>query len=256
MANDVLKALEVLKGAAENGPIILGTFTDEELVILDQNRDSENSFDCPALYGLTPEERDLAVRTSLRMMAGRGDLEAGGSGSDPTFRGKAAILSELFGAVHRITTAVRTDRSDDVRQVAWRQSMGVGFVEQIFRDGSHQIIAVSEDDARDMLVGFVTPEMISIPDTPEPRVISGTLEDEPIRDLVMRASAEATYEVVVTTSTITAPGSNSDDPEFGSITVYAMPEGLLVLVNGDEGRLELRWCDDAELGRALHRMLG
>ena len=134
--------------------------------------------------------------------------------------------------------------------------MGVGFVEQIFRDGSHQIIAVSEDDARDMLVGFVTPEMISIPDTPEPRVISGTLEDEPIRDLVMRASAEATYEVVVTTSTITAPGSNSDDPEFGSITVYAMPEGLLVLVNGDEGRLELRWCDDAELGRALHRMLG
>jgi len=255
MANDVLKALEVLKGAAENGPIILGTFTDEELVILDQNRDSENSFDCPALYGLTPEERDLAVRTSLRMMAGRGDLEAGGSGSDPTFRGKAAILSELFGAVDRITTAVRTDRSNDVRQVAWRRSHGLRFAEQSFLDGEHQLVVVSKSDEHEMLTGFVTTNAGTGSESLPTDVLTGTLDDVSIKELVIRASSEARFEVVITSATPRGESGTDEKPQIGSITVYSMAEGFLVLANGDNGELELRWCDESELRFALERLL-
>jgi len=154
----VAAARLTLLGTAVDGPVTLGTFTDEELVAVDGSIGAPFA-PSPWFTSLSQDEQETAVTAALRGLTARGvyraeplDPEAGTF----TFRASARLLALLTMRRHTGTVVVAERRLAD--QLDWallyQQRAGLWLGEYVSSVGQHELVLATDDDTADAVTAW------------------------------------------------------------------------------------------------------
>lgn len=227
-----------------------GVRTDEEMVLIEDDRIDGTPFGAPYLSGLDDAGRSISMAAISRLLLSRGEFTEVGD-SEVRLLGPFALVGSFLHSFDRQVT-IEARRADASRHLVCRRAGDVCLAEEVLEAGLHHLVFLNRRQEAELVAQVVAGDAMWQSDSDLNVTLPAT--DASFEEMVLGVQAVAsTASLVARISRAGVEAGISQGPEMIA-TLYSSEQGVQIL-QGTESIAELRSLHEADLLSALEALL-